>query len=141
MIRKSDRAPADIVLIDFSMAIVKDPDQSLFGLSRAGGTVHYMAPEQALGHASAEGDIYSLGKVAIEMMTGRRITELLPAATLDLSEQMRGFLRAQRFGLSPLSIDLLASALEFDPTRRVKSVDEFIAPIARDLEAFAAAGQ
>jgi hypothetical protein len=135
MIRNSAGASADVVLIDFSMAIVKDPDRSLFGLSRAGGTVHYMAPEQALGHASAEGDIYSLGKLVIEMLTGRRIHDLLPEATLDLSERVQPFLRTQPFGLSVLSIDILASSLEFDPTRRVHSVQAFIEPIARDLEA------
>ena len=137
MIRRSAPANADVVLIDFSMAIIKDPDRSLFGLSRAGGTIHYMAPEQALGHASAEGDIYSLGKVVIEMLTGRRITDLLPQATLDLSERTHAFLQAQPFGLSAASIRLLASSLEFDPTRRVHSVGEFAEPIVRDLEFFA----
>ena len=141
MIRGSAPASAEIVLIDFSMAILKDPDRSLFGLSRAGGTVHYMAPEQALGHASAEGDIYSLAKVVIEMLTGRRMADLLPEATLDLSEQVRAFLQAQPFGLSPRSMELLASSLEFDPMRRIKSVSEFIEPIARDLESFAASAR
>jgi ligand-binding sensor domain-containing protein len=141
MVRRPAAATADIILIDFSMAIVKDPDRSLAGLSRAGGTLHYMAPEQALGHASAEGDIYSLAKVAIEMMTGRRITDLLPEATLDLSEQVRAFLQEQSLGLSPFSIELLASSLEFDPARRVKSVGDLIEPIAHDLEAFGAGGR
>jgi ligand-binding sensor domain-containing protein len=134
MIRSAAPAGAELVLIDFSMAIVKDPDRSLHGLSRAGGTVHYMAPEQALGHASAEADIYSLGKVIVEMLTGTRIAELLPNATLDLAERMRATLEKQTFGLSEASVELVAASMEFDPMRRPKRVREFIDPIARDLE-------
>jgi serine/threonine-protein kinase len=133
MVTASARAGQKLVLIDFSMAIVKDPDRSVHGLSRAGGTVHYMAPEQALGHAGPEADIYSLAKVLIEMLTGQRLVLLLPDATLDLPERVREMLAAQSFGLTAPAIDVLASALEFDPHRRPQNALAFAEQIATEL--------
>jgi hypothetical protein len=57
MMRDAPAANEALVLIDSSMAIVKDLDKSIHGLSHTGGTVHYMAPEQAIGYASSEADL------------------------------------------------------------------------------------
>jgi serine/threonine protein kinase len=133
MIRTLAPINENAVLVDFSMAIVRDPDMSMHGLSRAGGTVHYMAPEQALGHGSGEADIYSLAKVVIEMMTGKRLSELLPDAGLDLSLRVRELLESSVFGLSSVTIDLVANALEFDPGRRPGNVKAFTQTIADEL--------
>ena len=46
MIRENAEPAPEIVLIDFSIAIVKDPDETMHGLSRAAGTLHYMAPDR-----------------------------------------------------------------------------------------------
>ena len=43
MIRSSAVPGMELVLIDFSIAIVQDPDETIHGLSRAAGTLHYMA--------------------------------------------------------------------------------------------------
>lgn len=53
MIRNEGAPNEEPVLIDFSIAIVKDADETLHGLSRAAGTFDYMAPEQAIGYARA----------------------------------------------------------------------------------------
>ncbi len=79
----------DAILIDFSIAIVKDAGETLHGLSRAAGSFDYMAPEQAIGYAEASTDIYSLAKVVIEMLTGRQLKLLLPDAALDLPGRVR----------------------------------------------------
>ncbi len=134
MIRNSALPNENLVLIDFSMAIVKDLDKSIHGLSRAGGTVHYMAPEQAIGYASSEADLYSLAKVAIEMITGNRLVDLLPDAGLDLSQRVRELMSAGTFGLLPGTIEILASALEFDPAHRPRDVRRLTEAIAADLE-------
>jgi serine/threonine-protein kinase len=133
MIRRSGEAGKDLVLIDFSIAIVQDPDQTLHGLSRAAGTLQYMAPEQAIGYADASSDIYSLAKILLEMLTGERLSVLLPDASMDLPVKMREFLRGSGFGLSEGSIDLVAGALEFDPARRPKDARGFAERIAGDL--------
>ncbi len=99
------------------------------------GTLDYMAPEQVIGYADASTDIYSLAKVVVEMLTGMRWTELLPEATLVLPEQVRGHFMKNPGILAVESIDLIVSALAFDPVRRPKDVVRFAAPIIRDLQA------
>jgi tRNA A-37 threonylcarbamoyl transferase component Bud32/ligand-binding sensor domain-containing protein len=134
MLRKTSPAGQELVLIDFSIAIVRDPDETLHGLSRAAGTIYYMAPEQSIGYADSSTDIYSLAKIVIEMLTGQRLSVLLPDASMDLPDRVRELLSGLRLGLSSHSIELMSSALEFDPSRRPKVANEFANQIAQDLE-------
>jgi tRNA A-37 threonylcarbamoyl transferase component Bud32 len=135
MIRKEGGSRETAVLIDFSIAIVKDANETLHGLSRAAGSFDYMAPEQAIGYAEPSSDIYSLAKVVIEMLTRRQLKELLPDAAMDLPQRVKELLRVQTGGLSEESAGMLASALEFDPSRRPSNAGMFAEPIVRDLEA------
>lgn len=144
MIRRAAPAGQEIVLIDFSIAIVKDADETLHGISRAAGTLYYMAPEQALGYADASTDIHSLAKILVEMLTGKRLSELLPDAAMDLPVRVGEFLRGMSFGLSPAAIDFICAALEFDPSRRPHNAKEFADEVTRDWEcgtSVAASGQ
>ena len=134
MIRSAAEPGTELVLIDFSIAIVQDPDETIHGLSRAAGTLYYMVPEQAIGYANESSDIYSLAKIVIEMLTGERLSTLLPDASIDLAARVRELLAKLEVGLSAASIDLLASALEFDPSRRPNRAGDFGAQIAVDLE-------
>ena len=133
MIRTASAPEEELVLIDFSIAIVKDPDETLHGLSRAAGTIYYMAPEQVIGYADSSTDIYSLAKILIEMLSGQRLSALLPNASMDLPDRVRELLGELKVGLSQSSIELIGSALEFDPARRPKSAAEFAERIAQDL--------
>ena len=75
-------ADADFVkVLDFGIAKRRDvevggPGSSWSALTRLGmviGTPEYMAPEQALGQTvDGRADIYSLGVIAFEMLTGTR---------------------------------------------------------------------
>jgi serine/threonine-protein kinase len=123
------------VLIDFSIAIIKDADETLYGLSRAAGTFNYMAPEQALGHAQPASDVFGLAKVVIEMLTGSSVVKLLPGAALDLPARTPDFLRKFHLPLSDESIQVLARALRFDPSQRPSKAGQFAQPIVRDLSA------
>jgi hypothetical protein len=134
MIRAEATPGQELVLIDFSIAIVKDPDETLHGLSRAAGTIYYMAPEQAIGYADPSTDIYSLAKILIEMLTGERLSTLLPDASMDLPDRVRELLSRLPLGLSSASIELIASALVFDPAHRPKDAGFFADRIASDLE-------
>jgi tRNA A-37 threonylcarbamoyl transferase component Bud32 len=134
MIRSDADNEPQIVIIDFSIAIVKSPDQTFHGISRVAGTLEYMAPEQVIGYADATTDIYSLAKVFMEMLTGSLWADLLPEATLDLPKQVRDYLRKYQSLLTEASIDMIASALVFDPERRPQSVGAFAEPLIRDLE-------
>ena len=134
MIRAAGTPGQELVLIDFSIAIVQDPDETMHGLSRAAGTLYYMAPEQAIGYADASSDIYSLAKIVIEMLTGQRLSTLLPDASMDLPDRVRELLSGPSFALSVASIDCISAALEFDPFRRPKDANEFALTVAQDLE-------
>jgi tRNA A-37 threonylcarbamoyl transferase component Bud32 len=133
MIRSGRHSGEELVLIDFSIAIVKEPDQTIHGLSRAAGTIYYMAPEQAVGFALPASDIYSLAKILLEMLTGQRLSALLPDAAMDLPDRVRELARGLPVRLSEQSVNLLAAALEFDPLRRPAEAGLFAEPIARDL--------
>jgi len=134
VVRRDGSRDEESVLIDFSIAIVKDANETLCGLSRAAGSFDYMAPEQAIGYAEASTDIYSLAKVAVEVLSGRRLAQLLPAAALDLGVRTRELLKSLELNLSDEAIELVAGALEFDPSRRPHVAGCFVNPLARDLE-------
>ena len=53
IVRNEGPLEEEAVLIDFSIAIVKDANETLYGLSRAAGSFDYMAPEQAVGYAES----------------------------------------------------------------------------------------
>jgi tRNA A-37 threonylcarbamoyl transferase component Bud32 len=135
IVRKEGSPEEESVLIDFSIAIVKDANETLHGLSRAAGSFDYMAPEQAVGYAAPSSDIYSLAKLVLEMLTGRQLKKLLPDAALDLPERVRELARGMDVRFSDESAEVLARAMEFDPARRPRAAGAFTAPLVRDLEA------
>jgi tRNA A-37 threonylcarbamoyl transferase component Bud32 len=125
------------VLIDFSLAIVKNANESLYGnTTQAAGTPHYMAPEQSMGYASASSDIYSLAKVVIELLAGKRLHEILPSASPDLADKVRELLKGETLDvhLSQNAIEALCSAVEFDPAKRPHAAALFADMLARELE-------
>jgi tRNA A-37 threonylcarbamoyl transferase component Bud32 len=133
ILRHEGSAQEESVLIDFSIAIVKDANETLHGLSRAAGSFDYMAPEQAVGYAEPSSDIYSLAKLVLEMLTGRQLKNLLPDAALNLPERVRVLARGLGVGFSDESIEMLATALEFDPARRPRAAGSFAEPLVNDL--------
>jgi ligand-binding sensor domain-containing protein len=135
MIRQDEHGEEQFVLIDFSIAIVKSPDKTFHGISRVAGTLGYMAPEQVTGYADASTDIHSLAKVVLEMLTGKRCSDLFPEATLDLPDHVHEYFAKSAGVFSAASIGLIAAAVTFDPARRPHDVQEFAEPLIRDLEA------
>ena len=67
------RADGSLCLIDFGLAKANEMQVSLTGTREIFGTPYYMSPEQ--GHAEeidARSDLYSLGVMFYEMLTGRK---------------------------------------------------------------------
>jgi serine/threonine protein kinase len=90
------------------------------------GTVHYMAPEVANGRYGKEIDIYALGVMLFEMLTGR-----VPFEGESVGEVLMKHLTAQP-DLSALADPyrgVVARALEKDPARRFGSVGEMVAAL------------
>ncbi len=90
--------------------------------TEAVGTVYYMAPEVARGQYGPEVDVYSLGVMLYEMVTGR-----LPFDGETTAEILMKHLSARPdLSLLPTKLrPIIAHALEKDPTKRTPSVAAF----------------
>jgi len=68
-------ASGKLVLIDFGLAI--DHRDSDLGHTMAAGTLGYQSPEQISGFPSPASDVYSVGVIAVELLSRRPPSELL----------------------------------------------------------------
>lgn len=90
------------------------------------GTPHYMAPEQEYGVIRRENDVFALGAVLYEMVTGVRPYDGTTPAKLSKS-YLRPSSRVQ--GLSPELDALINRSLEPDPDKRLSTPAEFWAAL------------
>jgi serine/threonine protein kinase len=137
------RDGADFVkVIDFGIVKLVQGSAADDGreLTHAGhmiGTCDYMSPEQILGTAChATSDIYSLGVVLYEMLTGRRpfpratTPAAMLTAMLTRSPQPPAVLAA----IPPALDRIVMRCLEREPRHRLSSVVELAAALDRVLE-------
>jgi serine/threonine-protein kinase len=109
------------------------PDGELTVVGMSLGTPAYMAPEQAAGDPDTDhrADLYSLGLVCYEMLTGRcpfagRTPQALIAA--HLAEKPPPLPRSRK-DIPPGLAALVMRCLEKDPKDRPSSADEFLAAL------------
>jgi beta-lactam-binding protein with PASTA domain len=114
-----------------------------FGIARAGasemtetgsimGTAQYLSPEQAQGQrVGAPSDLYSIGVVLFEMLTGRVpfVGESAVSIALKHVSEEPPALRALRPDIHPRLEQAVGRALLKDPAQRYASADEFIAAL------------
>ena len=133
------------VLVDFGIATVSEPGHSEPQHTRVAGSYSYMAPEQMSGTPSAASDIYSLGVIAYEMVTGVRPFKLSASdPPMQLWFQQKEGVKEKPAALrpelpEPAEIAIL-KALAFQPQDRYAHACEFGDALAAGLRTGASAG-
>ncbi len=112
-----------VKLADFGISRVESISLRVGTLSTAEvsmGTMHYMAPEQAvdMGAVDQRADIYSAGVVLYEMLTGR-----VPVGRFSLPSQLN---TEAPSALDPIVLRCLAT----DPADRYPSVDQLLTSVS-----------
>jgi tRNA A-37 threonylcarbamoyl transferase component Bud32 len=130
--------PSETVrLIDFGIASVDRPDQeTLTHTTRFAGTTPYMAPEQLAGRPRRSSDIYAMGVLAYEMLTGRR--PFVAGSPVELYEQQRAGVKSELRRMRPEipapAMRTILRQLSFKPEDRSGSALEAGEQIAAALE-------
>jgi serine/threonine-protein kinase len=144
-----DLKPHNVIVDDNDHAKVTD-----FGIARAGasdmtetgsimGTAQYLSPEQAQGHAvSAPSDLYSIGIVLYEMLTGRVPFDADSAVTIALKHVSEGPIPPRQINPAvPVGLEQVVMwSLNKSPGDRPADADEFIAALEQVRESLLAGG-
>ncbi len=122
----------DVRIIDFGIALIKDSDVSR--IEGIAGSPSYMSPEQVQsGEITARTDLYSLGAVMYELLTGFR-----PFRANSLSKLLHQIVYATpppihtlREDISEELEEVVAKALQKEAAKRYQSGLEFAAALTR----------
>lgn len=133
IIIETTRAGNDLVkVIDFGLAKLN----ALQSVTRAGqtlGTPHYMAPEQIAGAALGSGDLYAVGVILFELLTGQ-----VPFDGSNPVEILRKHIRAPRpdprevaphRDIPPALASVCVRAMHIDPAQRWADAESLSAAI------------
>jgi len=133
-----DLKPHNVLIDDEGKAHVTD-----FGIARAGvseitqtgsvmGTPHYLSPEQAQGFdVTAVSDLYSIGVILYEALTGRVPFEADSAVAVAMKQVSQTPQRPSSINprVSPALDAVVMRALEKEPGERFQNADAFIAAL------------
>jgi serine/threonine-protein kinase len=133
-----DIKPHNVLIDDEGRVKVTD-----FGIARAGasdmtetglimGTSQYLSPEQAQGRpVDARSDLYSIGIVLYELLTGRVPFDAESAVAVALKQVSEEPVPPRQLNpeVSPALDAVVLRAMEKDPARRFADADEFIAAL------------
>jgi len=116
-------AEGAVKVMDFGLAHRARESMARMSNAEVVGSPAYMAPEQELGVASAESDIYSLGVCLYEALSG-----VLPFQGPDfhLQKTRRSYQRLSEMlpGLPKAVDEVVARCLDPEPERRFRSAEE-----------------
>lgn len=129
--RSSDGETWEAVLMDFGVAKIHDARTGITGTG-AIGTIDYMAPEQIMAakEVDTRADIYALGVMAYEMLTGQRPFKGGPAQVMFAHlQQPAPDPRDLRPDLARAAAKAILQALEKQPEDRFQTASAFIAAL------------
>jgi serine/threonine protein kinase len=116
-----------VKLADFGIAKAFSEESSITQVGSVLGTAAYLAPEQAAGEqAGPASDLYALGVVAYQLMSGRLPYEAQSLTELALKQQREVPPRLDELNpdVSPQLAMAVDRALALDPRQRPASADE-----------------
>ena len=119
-----------VMLTDFGIGRDMAESSALTQTGEVVASFAYAAPEQLTGGPlDGRADVYSLGAVLFELLTGRRAidAETLPALLYAVVNAPPPDVRAVRPDLPPALSAVLARALDKDPARRFRSCADLVA--------------
>jgi serine/threonine-protein kinase len=133
-----DLKPQNVIVDAEGKATVTD-----FGIARAGaseitqagsvmGTPHYLSPEQAQGlDVTAVSDLYSIGVILYEALTGRVPFEADSAVAIAMKQVSQTPQRPSSINpqVSPALDAVVMRSLEKDPGQRFQSAEAFVAAL------------
>ncbi len=136
----------EVRILDFGIAKLADEDENLRDDDMLVGTPAYMSPEQAAGDVTdARSDIFSLGAITYEMLTGSRHIQLDAKPGRNSEDYVNYLLSSSRLPTNPASkvngaltntIDeILARALNRDPVNRPPTVEMLLDELMPALHA------
>jgi eukaryotic-like serine/threonine-protein kinase len=122
---------------DFGIARELEHDGRLTKTGRVLGTTDYVSPEQAMGHAvDARSDIYSLGVLLYEMLTGDvpfKAENLVGVAMKHVNEKMPNVQR-DRPEVSSALAAVVERATDKNPQKRYSDMGAMLADLESALE-------
>ena len=123
------------MLSDFGIAKIIESEETtaLTGTGVGVGTPEYMAPEQWTGDTGIQSDVYSLGVVLYELITGRKPYVADTPAAILLKQATGPLPRPSHFvrDLPDTVEKMLIKALAKNPDDRYQSMEEFTTALER----------
>jgi serine/threonine-protein kinase len=125
----------EVKIVDFGLAKLSEQARETKS-QPTGGTAAYMSPEQILGgEADTRSDLFSLGVVLYEMVTGKRpfLGEHEPALYYSIVNSEPIPPSMIRSGISPELEKIILHLLEKDPAKRYQSASDIVADLKHAL--------